>query len=345
MQRLHRLSAHPFWLLLVLLIFSLALSVAIGSVLIPPGTMVEVIRASLTGSALSETLRKFSVILFTLRLPRTILMAMTGAALAGSGAAYQGLFRNPLADPYLIGVASGAGLGAILALTYSGPTSVLGYMTVPAASFTGALITVVVVYELARVGKALPSTNLILAGVAISSFTSALTSFLMIYSTGELRRAMTWLMGGASMSGWQPVLAQLPYVVIGLGVLLIMGHSLNVMQVGEEQAQQLGLPVERVRLVVVLAASLATAAAVAFTGIIGFVGLVVPHVVRMLWGTNYRRILPLSIMGGAILLLISDVLSRVVLAPNEIPVGMITAMGGAPFFLWLLRRVKNQNFW
>jgi len=203
MQRLHRLSSYPYWLLLVLLIFSLALSVAIGSVLIPPGTMVEVIRASLAGSALPEALRKFGVIMFTLRLPRTILMAMTGAALAGSGAAYQGLFRNPLADPYLIGVASGAGLGAILALTYSGSTSLLGYMTVPAAAFTGALITVVVVYELARVGKALPSTNLILAGVAISSFTSALTSFFMIYSTGELRRAMTWLMGGASMSGWQ----------------------------------------------------------------------------------------------------------------------------------------------
>jgi iron complex transport system permease protein len=160
-----------------------------------------------------------------------------------------------------------------------------------------------------------------------------------------LRRALVWLLGGATMSGWQPVLAQLPYVVVGLGVLLVMGHALNVMQVGEEQAQQLGLPVERVRLLVVVAASLATAAAVSFAGIIGFVGLVVPHVVRMIWGADYRRILPLSVISGATLLLAADVLARVVMAPQEVPVGIIMALVGAPFFLWVLRRVKNQNFW
>jgi iron complex transport system permease protein len=167
----------------------------------------------------------------------------------------------------------------------------------------------------------------------------------MLKSTGELRRALVWLLGGATMSGWQPVLAQLPYVVVGLGVLLVMGHALNVMQVGEEQAQQLGLPVERVRLLVVVAASLATAAAVSFAGIIGFVGLVVPHVVRMIWGADYRRILPLSVISGATLLLAADVLARVVMAPQEVPVGIIMALVGAPFFLWVLRRVKNQNFW
>lgn len=338
-------TVSAFQISALLLGLALLLSVAVGSVLIPPTAVYELFRTRLSGADLPAALQPFSVILFALRLPRTALMALTGAALAGSGAAYQGLFRNPLADPYLIGVASGAGLGAIVAMTFRAPASILGLMTVPAAAFAGALITVYVVYQLARVGKSLPTTNLILAGVAVSSFATAMTSFLMLNASGELRRALVWLLGGAAMSGWQPVLAQAPYVVVGLGVLLTMGHALNVMQVGEEQAEQLGLPVNRVRVGVVLAASLTTAAAVSFAGIIGFVGLVVPHVVRMIWGADYRRILPLSIIGGATLLLVADVLARVVLAPEEVPVGIIMSLIGAPFFLWVLRRAKNQNFW
>jgi iron complex transport system permease protein len=340
-----RNAAHSLWPSLVLLALAILLSVAVGSVFIPPAVTLDLLHSRLLGIEVSAALKPYATILFSLRLPRTALVAVAGAALAGSGAAYQGLFRNPLADPYLIGVASGAGLGAILAMTLVETTTVLGLATVPAAAFTGAILTVLIVYELARVGRALPATNLILAGVAVSSFATALTSFLVINATGEIRRALVWLLGGSSMSGWQPVLAMLPYVAIGLAVLLSMGHAMNVMQVGEEQAQQLGLPVERVRLVVVVAASLATAAAVSFAGIIGFVGLIVPHVVRMTWGADYRRIIPLSVISGATLLLVADVLARVVMAPQEIPVGIIMALGGAPFFLWVLRRVKNQNFW
>jgi iron complex transport system permease protein len=339
-----RIVRHPYEVSLVLLILALGLSVAVGSVLVSPATMLAVIQSSLSG-AMPEALRPFSTILFTLRLPRTVIIAVSGAALAGSGAAYQGLFRNPLADPYLIGVASGAGLGAILAMTLKVQNSLLGMFSVPLAAFLGAMLTVGIVYEMARVGRALPVTNLLLSGVALSSFATALTSFLMVSATGELRSALVWMLGGATMSGWQPVLAELPYVALGLGVLLVLAHPLNVMQVGDEQAQQLGLPVERVRLAVIVAASLTTAAAVSFCGIIGFVGLVVPHVVRMVWGVDYRRILPLSILCGAALLLFSDVLARVVLAPQELPVGIITSLGGAPFFLWVLRRSKNQNFW
>lgn len=342
----NQFAAHPYRLSLLLLTLALLLSVVVGSVFIPPRDLFDVVRQQLSGIELSQTLRPFATIIFALRLPRTVLMAVTGAALAGSGAAYQGLFRNPLADPYLIGVSSGAGLGAILMMTVGSGVSVwLGLYAVPLAAFTAAMLTVWVVYSLARVGKALPTTNLILAGVAVSAFCTALTSFLMIGSTGEMRRALVWLMGGSNMSGWEPVLAQIPYVVVGLGVLLAMGHALNVMQVGDEQAQQLGLPVERVRRYVILAASLSTAAAVSFAGIIGFVGLVVPHVVRMLWGSDYRRILPLSILSGAALLLIADVLARVVMAPQELPVGIIMSLVGAPFFLWVLRQAKNQNLW
>ena len=340
-----RSTARPYRISLLLLALALLLSVVVGSVFIPPAAMLSVFRARLSGLDLPAVLQPFAVILFTLRLPRTAMVAITGAALAGSGAAYQGLFRNPLADPFLIGVASGAGLGAIIAMTFFGASTPLGLFTIPIAAFAGAMLSVVVVYTLARVGRALPVTNLILAGVAVSSFATALTSLLMINSTGELRRALVWMMGGSTMSGWQPVWAMLPYVAIGLGGLLSMGHALNVMQVGDEQAQQLGLPVELVRGLVIVFASLATAAAVSFSGVIGFVGLIVPHVVRMIWGGDYRRLMPLSILGGASLLLVADVLARVIMAPQELPVGIITSLGGAPFFLWVLRRTKNQNFW
>ncbi len=338
-------AARPYLLNLLLLAAALLLSVAVGSVFIPPGSIARLFAAHLTGQAAPAALQTFEVILFSLRLPRTLLVALAGAGLAGSGAAYQGLFRNPLADPYLVGVASGAGLGAILAMTGGASRTFLGLAAVPMAAFAGALITVWLVYQMARVGRSVPTTNLILAGVAVSAFATALTSFLMLLSTGELRRAIVWLMGGASLSGWQPVLASLPYITLGLAALLTTGHALNVFQFGEEQAKQLGLPVESVRLLVVAAASLTTAAAVSFAGIIGFIGLIVPHVVRFLWGGDYRRILPLSAIGGATVLLLADVLARVLMAPQELPVGIITALGGAPFFLWLLRRARQQSFW
>jgi iron complex transport system permease protein len=210
--------------------------------------------------------------------------------------------------------------------------------TIPAAAFLGALATVALVYFLARSGGRVPTTTLILAGVAVGSFASALTSFLMLRSQGELRRALAWLLGGSTMSGWEPVLAALPYVCLGLGMLAFSGHALNVLQFGDEQAQQLGLRVERARALLLVAASLATAAAVAFSGIIGFVGLIVPHVVRLLWGADYRRLIPLSILGGASLLLLADLLARLLLRPEALPVGIVTALAGAPFFLWVLRR-------
>jgi iron complex transport system permease protein len=341
-----RSSARPFWIAAVLLGIALLLSVGVGSVFIPPDVLLQVISGRLFGNPLPpEITPAFATILFDLRLPRTLLVALTGAALAGSGSAYQGLFRNPLADPYLIGVASGSGLGAVIAMSIRWPYTDFTYLVVPLAAFAGAILTVLVVYQIARVGRTIPTTNLILAGVALSAFAGAVTSFLMINSTGELRRAVIWLLGGSTLSGWQPVLAILPYVIIGLGALVTMGHSLNVLQFGDEQAQQLGLPVERVRRLVVISATLTTAAAVAFAGIIGFAGLVVPHLVRLAWGSDYRRLLPLSILGGASFLLFSDVLARIVMAPQELPVGVITSMVGAPFFLWVLRRAKQQNYW
>jgi iron complex transport system permease protein len=253
------------------------------------------------------------------------------------------LFRNPLADPYLIGVASGAGLGAVLAMALPLSAQLLGLYTVPVAAFIGALLTVAVVYLLARRGSYVPTTSLILAGVAVGAFATALTSFMMLRSEGELRRAIAWLLGGATFSGWEPVLAVLPYIAISLAALSLSGHALNVLQFGDEQAQQLGLPVERAKLFLILAASLAAAAAVSFSGIIGFVGLIVPHLVRLLWGGDYRRLIPLSILSGATLLLFADLIARVWMAPEVLPVGIVTALAGAPFFLWVLKRSTNRE--
>lgn len=333
-----RKSFVPFAITLTLLALALLLSIAIGSVFISPADVWRV----LIGQTTNET---FRTILWNIRLPRTVLIALVGAALAGSGASYQGLFRNPLADPYLIGVASGAGLGAVLAMSIQWPYTVLGLLSVPAAAFIASLLTVALVYLFARTGGNVPTTNLILAGVAVSSFATSLTSFLMLRSTGELRRAISWLLGGVSLVGWPAILALIPYLAVGLTVLVLSGHALNLLQFGDDQATQMGLDTRRAKIIILLAASLVTAAAVSFAGIIGFIGLIVPHVIRIFWGADYRRIIPLSILGGASALLLADVLARIVLAPQELPVGIVTALAGAPFFLWVLRRAKSQGQW
>ena len=336
----------PLLVNLALLLLATLLSVAVGSVFIPPNTLLSILFNQLPGISIPAAWPDhFSVIILSVRLPHTVLMLLTGAALASSGAAYQGLFRNPLADPYLIGVASGAGLGAVFAMAMRWPNDLLGMYLIPVSAFVGAILTIFIVYSLARVGKMVPLTTLILAGVAVGSFASALTSFLMLRSNKEIYRAISFLLGGSPLTGWNPVLAALPYLAVGLGLLSISGHMLNVLQFGEEEAKQLGLPVEKAKVFIIVIASLTTAVAVAFSGIIGFIGLIVPHIFRMLWGADYRHLIPLSIIGGASALLFADMLARVLLAPQTLPVGIITALAGAPFFLWILRQAKTQVFW
>jgi iron complex transport system permease protein len=328
---------NPFFVTLLILGITLILSLAIGSVFIPPAELWRVI----SGEA-SDT---FRTILWNIRLPRTVLIALVGAALAGSGAAYQGLFRNPLADPYLIGVASGAALGAIIALSIKWPYTMLGLLAVPLMAFITSLLTVYVVYMIAHIGRSVPTTNLILAGVAVSSFAVSLSSFFMLRSSGEVRRALGWLLGGVSLVGWDATLALIPYIGVGLITLILTGYALNLLQFGDDQATQMGLNVRRAKFIIIVAASLVTAGAVSFAGIIGFVGLIVPHIVRIWWGVDYRRLIPLSIISGAAILLVADVLARIVIRPQELPVGIVTAIAGAPFFLWVLRRAKNQGMW
>jgi iron complex transport system permease protein len=337
--------ARPLLICLVVLLAAILLGVGVGSVFIPPKDTLTILWQALLGQPLEDSPSGIqAVILLSLRLPRTLLMVLTGAALAGSGCAYQGLFRNPLADPYLIGAASGAGLGAVAVMAFQWPVTNLGYLAVPLASFFGSITAVLLVFQIARVGKTLPVTNLILAGVAVSSFATALSSFVMVNAGGELRRAFVWMLGGSTMAGWKPVAGMLPYALIGLAALLGLSYKLNILQLGDEQAQQLGIKVSRVRTQIILAATLATAAAVAFSGIIGFVGLIIPHISRRLWGGDMRRMLPLSMLSGAVFLVIADILARVLMAPQEIPVGIITALCGAPFFLFIMRQSKQQTW-
>lgn len=329
-----------------LLAAAIIASVTLGAVAIPLDTMGKILLSKLPLFNFSaDWTLSFEAILLQVRLPHTLLVLMTGAALGGSGAAYQGLFRNPLADPYLIGVAAGAGLGAVFVMANRWQNDLLGMYMIPLGAFIGAITTVVLVYSLARVGNTVPLTTLILAGVAVGAFASAMTSFLMLRADSELHRAISFLLGGSPVTGWKPILAALPYMALGLGLLTTTGHLLNVLQFGEEQAQQLGINVNRAKTFIVVTASLTTAAAVSFSGIIGFVGLIVPHVLRMLWGSDYRHLIPLSIIGGASALLAADMLSRILLAPQSLPVGIVTALAGAPFFLWILKRAKTEVFW
>lgn len=323
----------------LLLSGSLALGVALGPVPVPLGELGRI----LLGKARDPTL---TAIVWEVRLPRVLLLALTGAALAGAGAAYQGLFRNPLADPYLIGVAAGANLGALIAVAMNLSATAFGLLTLPVAAFLGGLLTVGLVIRLARIGGIVPLTALLLAGVAVGAILNALSLGLLMLMVGRVapHRAWIWMLGGYALGGWPALRGALPYVVTGLGLLLLLGRPLDVLQFGEEQAQQLGLPVERVKRLAIGAATLATAGAVAFTGIIGFVGLIAPHLARMIVGPRYPRVLPASMLLGASLLTLSDLLSRTLLPPQEIPLTILTAFLGGPFFLYLLGHTRRGAF-
>ncbi|MBI2865185.1 MAG: iron chelate uptake ABC transporter family permease subunit [Chloroflexi bacterium] len=326
-------------------VVSLLVAATIGSVGIPLPAIVRMLLARLPFlSIVPDWPTAYEAIVFQIRLPRVILAAMVGGSLAVSGATYQGIFRNPLADPYLIGVASGAAFGATLAFLLPFDVPFLGLGIVQIAAFVGALAVVVAVYSLARVGGSTPMTTLLLAGVAIGSLFWAASAFLMIAAGDKLRVVYIWLLGGFSQGYWSGILAILPYLVVGLAVTIFYARPMNVMQLDEDQARQLGVDVERLKLILVAAASLMTAAAVSVSGIIGFVGLVVPHAVRLVWGPDHRFLLPMSALVGSAFLVWADTVSRVILAPGELPVGILTAFCGAPFFLYLLRQKKRAVF-
>ncbi|HEY7269425.1 MAG TPA: iron ABC transporter permease [Dehalococcoidia bacterium] len=317
--------------------------VAIGPVDIAPGIVVKVVLHHLFGTDVRVD-PTFDAIVWDIRLPRVLLAAIVGASLAFSGATYQAVFRNPLADPYLLGVASGAGLAAAAVIVLDVPLEYGHISLVTVAAFGGALATVALTYSLARVSGHTANTTLILAGVAVSSIAVSLISYLMLLSRESTTTILSWLMGGLNRSGWHQMLFILPYTLPAAVLVGLHGRILNVLQFDEQQAQQLGVNVERTKLLLLVAASLAAAAAVAVAGIIGFVGLVAPHAVRLVVGPDYRRLLPLVAVVGAAFLIVADLCARTVLSPGELPVGVVTSIVGVPFFLWLLRRQRKAFF-
>jgi iron complex transport system permease protein len=304
----------------------------------PRGALLEVLD-HLPGvdvdSGLSE---RDAAIVWSLRFPRVVLGLLVGAMLALAGGSYQGVFRNPLADPYLLGVAAGAGLGATLAIVGGLGNGQGLFDAVPLAAFAGALTAVALTYVLGtgRTGRT-STAALVLAGVAVASFFTALQTYTQQRNADTIREVYSWILGRLVVAGWGEVIVVLPYVLVTAAVLLAHRRALDVLAVGDEEASALGLHPRRTRLWVVAAASLGTAAAVAVSGLIAFVGIIVPHTVRLLFGASYRVILPLSVLFGASFLAATDLLARTVASPSEIPIGVVTAFFGAPFFVLVLR--------
>ncbi len=279
-------------------------------------------------------------LLLDLRLPRIVLALIVGAALSTSGASFQGIFRNPLAEPYLLGVSAGAGLGATIAIVWK-PLTQLGIYTLPLFAFIGATLAAFLVYRLATFDGYTRSASMLLSGVAVGSALTAIMSFLMVATERDLRTMVVWLMGGLTTATWTKIYICLPVVAAGFVFMMLMSRRMNLLLMGEERARELGIDSQRTRRNLMIVASLTTAAAVAFSGLIGFIGLMVPHIMRLIVGPDHRRLLPVSALFGALLLLAADTVARTALAPSEIPVGIITAATGGPFFLYLLRVRKG----
>ncbi|HZA00577.1 MAG TPA: iron ABC transporter permease [Acidimicrobiales bacterium] len=326
-----------------LLAVAFAAGVGIGPASVPAGRVVLEVVDRLPVVSLDSGLdARQAAILWELRLPRVVLGLLVGATLSLAGGAYQGVFRNPLADPYLLGAAAGGGFGATLVLTLGAQHGWGPFDLLPTAAFVGALLAVGLTYTVGRAaGRGIEGTTgaLILAGVAMASLFTALQTYLQQRTDDTLREVYTWILGGLSTSGWAEVRLILPWTAVAAAGVLLHRRPLDVLAVGDEEATTLGLPVDRTRLTVVVVASLGTAAAVAVSGLIGFVGIIVPHTVRLLVGTHsYRVILPLTLVVGGAFLVLADLVARTALSPAEVPIGVITALVGAPFFLALLGR-------
>ena len=283
-----------------------------------------------------------TAILWKIRLPRVVLSFLVGAALAIAGAVMQGLIRNPMADPYIVGTSAGASFGATAAMVLNLNIQFLGISSVPLFAFIGSVCTVFLVYQLARQGAKVPVMNFLLAGMAVGFVLSALTSVITLIGIKDQNRVIYWMLGSIATGSWTEVNIIWPYLLLGLGAAIYLAKDLNLVLMGEETAHNMGVNVERMKRVVLMTAALLTAAAVSVSGVIGFVGLIIPHIVRMIVGPDHRRLIPASFIIGGVFLMLSDTVARTVAAPIEIPVGVVTALFGGPFFIYQLRTSRKN---
>jgi iron complex transport system permease protein len=334
----------PLWAsaAVAFLVLSLVVGVLAGPIDLGVGDVLESIAARLHLPGFTSPLSPTEeAILWEIRVPRVVLAALVGGMLSLAGATYQGVFRNPLADPYLLGVAAGAGLGATIAIAYL-PDGLRGQRALPVAAFVGGAIAVMLTYAVGRSARReRDAATLILAGVTVAAFFTAWQTFVQQQNSETLQQVYSWILGNIPSTGWSDVVLILPYVAVAAVVIIALRRVVDILNLGDDEAASLGVNVRRVRLALVVAATLGTAAAVAVTGLIGFVGIIVPHAIRLLTGASYRALIPLSVIAGAGFLVLADVIARTALSPAEIPLGVVTAFLGAPFFALVLRSTRT----
>lgn len=334
-----------FIILTVILFITILISITIGVANISPLDSLKIIVNKIFQSNNELDGKKiYENIIWNIRVPRIIVASLVGIGLSVTGASYQSLFKNPMADPYILGVSSGAGLGATIGIVLGLNISFLGISSITILAFIMSILTIVAVYTISKVGRKTPITSLILSGVAISYLFSSIISILMIFNSQEADKIVFWLMGSLTTANWDHIKMLTPIVLLGSFFIWIYSRELNIMLMGEESAQMLGVDIEKIKLKLFLIVSLIVSTIVSITGIIGFVGLIIPHTVRMIVGANNRILIPISAISGGIFMIISDTIARTVVSPTELPVGAVTALFGGPYFIYLISKNKKKVF-
>lgn len=334
------------FLLAIILVFSIGLFATIGTANVSVldtfriiGSKLPILKRYIKSSHIPDSYR---TIIWSIRLPRVLLGVLVGASLSTAGAAFQGMLRNPMADPYVLGISSGAALGASVSIVFNLHINLLGFSTISIFAFIGGLITVFVVYNIAKVRQRVPITSLLLSGVAVGQFLTAIISFLMVVYSRDMNKIIYWTLGSLAGKGWEPLIKISMPVILSIIAMNFFARDLNIMLTGEESAHSLGVQVEKIKLYILILGTFMTSMVVSISGIIGFVGLIIPHIVRIIVGPDHRILLPSSGLIGGIFMIFADTIARTIISPIEIPVGIITALFGGPFFIYLLRKRKRS---
>lgn len=335
-------------ILFLILLISIAVFTTIGTANVSILDTIKIIlhRFPLIGHKvdISNISKSYDNIIWSIRFPRVILGVLVGSSLSIAGATFQGMFKNPMADPFVIGISSGAALGASIAIILKANLSFMnfGLSIITLFAFLGALLSVGIVYNIARVNGKVPITTLLLSGVAVGQFFTAIMSFLMVIFDNDMKKIIYWTMGSFSGKGWEPVIKlSLPLILASVGIIFF-AEDLNIMLMGESAAHSTGIDVEKTKRYLIVLSSFITALVVSVSGIIGFVGLIIPHVVRMMFGPDHKFLIPASGIIGAIFMIFSDTIARTIISPTEVPVGIITALFGGPFFIYILKTRKKE---
>lgn len=329
----------------IVLVFSIGFFSAIGSANISAIDSFRIISSKIpilrNYIDISHITKPHQTIIWSIRLPRVLLGVLVGASLSMAGAAFQGMFKNPMADPYVIGISSGAALGASIAIILRVNIKILNISAISMFAFIGAIIAVFIVYNIARIKNKVPVTTLLLAGIAVGQFFTAIMSLIMVFYSKDMAKIIYWTMGGLAGKGWDPLLQISIPTILSMIFINFFARDLNILLTGEESAQSLGVNVEKTKVYILVLGTFMTAMVVSVSGIIGFVGLIIPHIIRILIGPDHRILLPASALAGGIFIIFADTIARTVISPIEIPVGIITALFGGPFFIYLLKKSKK----